>query len=348
MKNSQKFVLIFISAAIAVFMLFSCGTSPSNAEVDAIKDSVTTQADELMALNTQIRANSQDAALYHKRAEYYSKVGNFKESMEDIDRALIIDSTNATFNLFKADLFFSKAKVVDSKKVLDKLLSYEENADAYFKLAEIYLLVENYKEALIQVNKGLKIDENRAKGYFIKGLVYKNTGDTALAVSSMQTCVEQNPEYYDAYIYLGLFYAQIKNPLALAYYDNAIRLYPQSEEAWYNKAVFLQEVKDSRRSLDAYNTIISFMPKSEKAWYNKGYIYLTQLQVFDSAVYCFDQAAAITPKNYQTFYNRGLSYEYLKEDKKAELDYRKALDIQPDYTLAAKGISRVVDKDYRE
>lgn len=348
MKFRVNRLLTAVAVVFVVISLFSCGGSNNENASESSTDSIATKFDELDALNKKIRANSQDAALYYQRAEYFNKVGNWKEATDDIDRALLIDSTNATYNLFKADLFFSKAKVVDAKKVLDKLLSFEENADAYFKLAEIYLLVENYKEAMIQVNKGLKIDENRAKGYFIKGLIYKNTGDTTLAVSSMQTCIEQNPEYYDAYIYLGLFYAKVKDSIALAYYDNAIRLYPQSEEAWYNKGLFLQEISESRKALAAYNTIIDFMPKNEKAWYNKGYVYLTQLQIFDSAVYCFDQAADINPKNYQTFYNRGLSYEYLKEEKKAELDYRKALDIQPDYTPAAKGISRVVDKDFRE
>lgn len=348
MKSRLKSILNGAVAVMIATTVLSCSGKNNENSQESSTDSTVTKFDELDALNKKIRANSQDASLYHQRAEYYNKVGNWKEATEDIDRALVIDSTNATYILFKADLFFSKAKVVDAKKVLDKLLSFQENADAYFKLAEIYLLVENYKEAMIHVNKGLKIDENRAKGYFIKGLIYKNTGDTTLAVSSMQTCIEQNPEYYDAYIYLGLFYAKVKDPIALAYYDNAIRLYPQSEEAWYNKGLFLQEIKESRKALQAYNTIIDFLPKSEKAWYNKGYVYLTQLQVFDSAVYCFDQAAAINPKNYSTFYNRGLSYEYLKDDKRAELDYRKSLEIQPDYTPAAKGISRVVDKDYRE
>ena len=51
------------------------------------------------------------------------------------------------------------------------------------------------------------------------------------------------------------------------------------------------------------------------------------------------------PYYHQAFFNRGLSYESLGETVQAELDYREALRIKPDYTAAALALERVLDSD---
>ena len=56
----------------------------------------------------------------------------------------------------------------------------------------------------------LKIDETIAKGYFLKGMCYKESGDTTRAISSFQTACEQDNQYYDAYVETGRLFAAKK------------------------------------------------------------------------------------------------------------------------------------------
>jgi tetratricopeptide (TPR) repeat protein len=44
------------------------------------------------------------------------------------------------------------------------------------------------------------------------------------------------------------------------------------------------------------------------------------------------------------YYNRGFSYELMGKFKMAELDYRKALEILPNYDLAVQGLNEVIAK----
>ena len=78
----------------------------------------------------------------------------------------------------------------------------------------------------------------------MKGMNYKEIKDTAKAISSMQTAVEQDQTYYSAYIQLGILCAAQKNPLAVQYYKNAMRIQPNSTEAWYDLGKYYQDVKD--------------------------------------------------------------------------------------------------------
>ncbi|MBM3448096.1 MAG: tetratricopeptide repeat protein [Bacteroidetes bacterium] len=51
------------------------------------------------------------------------------------------------------------------------------------------------------------------------------------------------------------------------------------------------------------------------------------------------------PQYAEAFYNRGLSYEYLRKNKEALADYNQALAINPTFDLAARGKSKVLGEN---
>ncbi len=89
-----------------------------------------------------------------------------------------------------------------------------------------------------------------------------------------------------------------------------------------------------------------------------GFVNLVYLENFTEAINNFSKAIELNPKYFEAWCNRGIAYEKMSTSpltplpkrgellKQAEADFRKALEIKPDYSPAAKGISRVVDKDF--
>ena len=71
------------------------------------------------------------------------------------------------------------------------------------------------------------------------------------------------------------------------------------------------------------------------------------LQQYETGIEHFEQALKIRPEAVDAWYNRGFCHEHLDQMEMAERCYRTALQLDPEYDLAAKGISRVVDGDYR-
>src|SRR5690606_2351540 len=144
-----------------------------------------------------------------------------------------------------------------------------------------------------------------------------------------------------AYIQLGLLYASVFDDLAIAYYNNALDLRPNSTEALYNKAFFLQEIEQIEEADSLYNKILEIDPEYYIAYYNKGFIRLVFSDNYNDAANLFTKAISFDETYYEAYYNRGYCFELLGEKEKALTDYKKALELKPDFTLAAKGVSRI-------
>jgi tetratricopeptide (TPR) repeat protein len=137
-------------------------------------------------------------------------------AMLDMEKVMSMDTTKADYFLTLADVHLGASKPGKSKAALEKCLSLDpKNKLAYEKLAELYFLVQQYKESLANLDEVLKLDITNPKAYFMKGMCYRDLGDTTKAISSFQTAIEQKPEYYEPYMQLALIHHARNNKLAL-------------------------------------------------------------------------------------------------------------------------------------
>ncbi|MBL7748562.1 MAG: tetratricopeptide repeat protein, partial [Chitinophagaceae bacterium] len=196
---------------------------------------------EIAALSLKISENSDDPALFHDRAKLHLLRSDVANAMLDMEKVLQMDTTKADYFLTLADVHLASGKPGKSKAALDKCLSIDpKNKLAYEKLAELYFIAQQYKEAVKNLDEVLKLDINNPKAYFMKGMCYRDMGDTAKAVSSFQTSIEQKTDYYDAYLQLAMIFHAKNNKLALQYYDGALRINPKSVDAYYGRGLWYQ------------------------------------------------------------------------------------------------------------
>ena len=295
-------------------------------------------------ISENIKQQPNNADLFYQRALILFQENDIDRAFGDIDRALAIDSLNANYYLLKADLFYKQKQTIPAREVLSKCLKLiPDNIEVNIKLAEIYLLLQNYNRTINYANNALRVDVHYAQAYFIKGLCFKYLKDTAKAVSNFQTAVEQDNNYYDAYMQLGLLYAKAHNELALGYFDNAIRIQPKSIEAIYGKALFLQNHGNPQKAIEGYALIKKIDANNYNAYFNSGYIYLELIKDYNKAIAEYSILLGLYPTSYQGFYNRALAYVELNQLDKAIADLKSALKIQPDYELAARELSRLID-----
>ncbi len=308
--------------------------------IEAGSDSV------LLSFNERIRNNPNNPDIYHERALYYFEHKNdVEQAFADMRRVFTLDTTNSKYFVTLADLYLAKGMSGNVKASLKKAIELDsKNISAYTKLAELNLYIKDYNACLQAANDVLKIDVYNPRAYFIKGMAFKELGDTAKAISSFQTVVEQDPEYYNAYIQLGLLFSAIKNPLAIDYLNNALNLQPQSIEAYYAIAMFLQESGNINKAIDTYNTILKIDSTYNDAHFNLGYIAMVMQNDMAKAIKHFTDNIRFHPNNYEAYYMRGLCYERLKDKTAAERDYREALRLYPQYDNAAIALGNLIDK----
>ena len=213
-------------------------------------------------------------------------------------------------------------------------------------LAKIYAALNNYGKADYYISSSLQVDPYSAEPYFTRGLIYRSdwyatARETSwdIAISSFQTAVEQEPNYYAAYIELGVMYAEIGDSIALEYYNSALDIYPESIEAWYNKGFYFQARGEVDNALGCFYTLKDIDSTWYKPYYNLGYIHLIMTDEVDSAIYYFTECTKWDPSNFEAYNNLGLAYEKQGDIYNAKKYYQKAVEIYPDYQLAKDNLN---------
>jgi tetratricopeptide (TPR) repeat protein len=336
----MKNVFAIVIVAILGITLFSCGSNKKN---DIIKTKVSdTLSPEITKLNVKIAADPDNSDLYNERAKLLVEKQKTDEAFSDIRTALNIDSSKAPYFLTLSDVYFAMGKIKNCKLAIEKSMTLDPKyAEADLKYAELSLYFKEYKKTIEYIDKALSVDKINARAYFMKGMTYKETGDTAKAVSNLKTAIDQDPEYYHAFIQLGILYSVKKNKLAVDYFMNAIRLNSKSTEARYGLGMFYQETEEYDKAIIEYDSILRIDPKYKFAHYNLGYVNLVYLKKYSQAVKYFTDAITCDPKYAEAYYNRGYSYELIGDIRNAKADYNQALELRPNYQKPIDGLNRL-------
>jgi tetratricopeptide (TPR) repeat protein len=338
-----------INCLLSCLLIFSLvevntGCRQHSTETDATTETKSIKSD-LARLSDSIASNPSDAGLYYRRAAIFLGKDNTRQAFDDISKAIAIDSTRAEYYLLKADICFKGLLIQQSIAAFEKVIVLEpRNTEAQLKLAELFLYLKAYPQCMTHANEALRIDKNLPKAYFIKGFAYKETGDTVKALSSFQTCVEINSDYYDAYIQLGNLEAARRHTIAIQYYNNALRLQPASTEALYNRGLFFQNLGDLENALSDYNRILKIDPNYSNAYFNLGYIDLAYRKDYKAAIVHFTDAIRVNNQYLEAFYNRGVCFEMTGDIPAAIKDYNAALSIVPTYKLAQDKLNKLSGK----
>lgn len=155
---------------------------------------------------------------------------------------------------------------------------------------------------------------------------------------------------------------QSKHAEALALFERATELAPESPDAWFNVGYSLNAVGRFEEALDAYDRAISLDRYDSASWNNKGDVLcslhryeealaaceealaldldnanawrnkasaLSNLQRFDEAVSAYDQALALDPGDAFTWHDKGDAYYNAERYGEALAAYNRALDLKP-------------------
>jgi len=345
----MKYLIVFL--IILTGFTWSCDTKVATDETVSNQDSVIVIVDSLKFLTDNIQSNSNDSKKWFLRANYFLRQGSIKDALIDMRSAVRLDTNSVVYRNKYADLLVTTLDIENALVNYEKVLAIDSvNTGAYLGMARVYALVNNPGMATGYLQKAYEINPHLSEAYFLEGMIYRSdyeeTGreeSIKRALSSFQTAVEQNPDYYSAYIQMGVINHKMKNDIALDYFNTAISLEPKSTEAWYNKGKFFQDKKMFDEAVHCYRLITDIDSLYTESYYNQGYIKMIFENDLDSAIYFFDYVIQIDSLHLYAYNNLGLSLERSGEIEKAKNAYRKAIDINPDFKLAKNNL-RIISK----
>jgi tetratricopeptide (TPR) repeat protein len=340
----MRYISHFLFALLLAAAFYAC-SNDSARNADTTSTEPAPGEDIITMISDEIIANPNNPNLYINRALAYGDRSMYDLAHRDIARAMSIDSTVSEFHAAKGELFFKSAELRLARLSLERAAELDaKNTEALLKLGEVNFLLRRYPEAISSVDAALGVNQRLPKAYFLKGFIFKELGDTTRALSSFQTATEVNPDYFEAYMELGNLYVARQDPLALEYFNSAIDIRPASSEAYYHKAMFLQNGGSIDEAMVVYHTMIKADPKSFLGFYNLGYLHLVELGEYEIASAYFDTVLSIQPEYIDALFNKGVCYEEMGDEKTAVAIYREVLEKSPDYTLASMGLGRLLEK----
>ncbi|MCO6492586.1 MAG: tetratricopeptide repeat protein [Phaeodactylibacter sp.] len=331
-----------IGLAIALsFALAGCGGNSQGRQEGDAEAVMTTGNPAIDGLSTEISQNPNDPELYAERGRLFYENDGFDEAIRDLNKALSMDSTNVEYLHLLADVYLDYFQSRRALKTMERAAGlYPERIPTLLKLSEFQQLLKQHEESMKTINRILTLDPQNAEAYFMFGMNFKERGDTVRAINSFQKAVELDSELADGWINLGQLYAAIGDPLALRYFDNAIRVAPDNIYALHARADYLSDIGELPEAIEMYRRISRVDPQYEEAYFNSGLIYM-DMDSIEQARQQFDIAIETSPTHIRAYYYRGLAQEMLGNAAAAKKDYEQALRLAPNYEKAQEGLERV-------
>ncbi|MCC6720583.1 MAG: tetratricopeptide repeat protein [Bacteroidia bacterium] len=304
MKNIR-----YIISAIAVAIFFSVFAQPSKVETvrmiledtdpNAVKD--LRECKKLIDDAKEHAKTSNSPKMWvYRGAVYYEIARKADDLSKETPDAILI----AAESLFKC-------KETDTKK------AWQEQCDFYF------LNVAN-----VMFNLG--VAEYQAKNYD-KAILYYETTRKIIPYDTKGDLKTIN--ITEALIYQYCYYAALgkgDNKLTLEYIDKLISMNFNDPKVYAAKAKVLIEQKDTANALNTIADGIKRFPNDADLMNMELDIYLKQGKT-DILLDKLNNAIATDSENKIYYFARATTYEKIQKLNEAESDYKKALEIDPEY-----------------
>lgn len=329
----------FIFSIAGIFLLAISSCNFKSKEINA-SDADTIKS--ILIVDKLIKEHPNNQWLYNRRALLNLDAKDYPNALSDANKAYELDSTSEKIYITISEIYFNMGAIQRADEILNNaLVLHPNNTILLLKKAHMDLYYKRYDMMNEKLDKCIELKGNIAEAYFIKAYGKKETKDTASAIKYFSMASEANPQFYDAFIQLGLIYSAKHQDVAIGFYEKALKIKPQSSEALYNLAYYYQTHNKPDEAIEKYKAILKFEATNKFANYNIGYIYCEILYQYNDAISWFEKAIEIDNNYAEAYYNKGLCYELLKKLNIAREDYKKALELKPGYKKAQDGLNRV-------
>ncbi|MBD2680925.1 MULTISPECIES: tetratricopeptide repeat protein [Nostoc] len=341
MGSSDRQVQIGYSLGIPVSTFLGLatrlGVQPQKVETTAAPQLNTQQIKSIeeAILSTDISTGNTTASQWIERGNQLWRLLRVEEAVKAFDEAIKLNPSFVYLAYYGKGLaLYWNRKYQESIPEFELTTKLKPDfVAAWLYLSEVYRLFKQPDKALVTIQKAISLQPKNPNLYNQKYLVLEDLKRYAEAETAINKAIELNPHaaFYDN---RGNHYADRKKwDLALANFNQALAINPQSAEAYNNRGTLHADQKKWDLALADFNNAIAFNPKYAEAYINRGNLF-SDLKKWELAEADFSQAIAINSQYANAYVDRGLFYREQKKWELAEADFSKAITINPQYANA--------------
>ncbi len=242
----------------------------------------------------------------------------------------------------KAKKFYENKDFLQTIKILDGLLKINpKEVLTHYNKGIVYTQQEKFQKAIEYYTKAIELDPKVTEVYNNRGSVYDDLNEPQKAIEDYTKAIELDPKNAKVYSNRGIIYFKLKEfQKAIEDYTKAIEFNPNNPSAYNNLGNVYFKLKEFQKAIEDYTKAIELDIKLAVVYNNRGMVYFEQ-EKFQKAIE--DYTKAITLKDelpdegLNAYFFRGKAYyKFGKENntkkysRKAELDFRRAIRLNPE------------------
>jgi tetratricopeptide (TPR) repeat protein len=227
---------------------------------------------------------------------------------------------------------FSQAQTLEMRQ--------EEAQKVYFKGLEEYRK-DNLDAAIDFFSQALKLNPNYAQAFNNRGLVYsrKRAFDSAVSDFSSALAIGKPSVGYllnrsNAYYGKGDYIKALEDT------DQAFEIEPNSFYVWNTRGLIHRRMKEFQKAIDDYTNAIKVNPIS--AAYGGRCLTYYDLGKYEEAAADCSESILLKPNTAMSYYYRGLARVKFEQNALAISDFRKAIEINPNFREAQNELDKLL------
>jgi tetratricopeptide (TPR) repeat protein len=293
-------------------------------------------------LNRAIEIKPDYVMAYTSRGVAYIYLGNYRQAIEDFNRVIAIRPNYPEAYLNRGLAYGGLGNYRQAIEDFNRVIAIRPNyPEAYLNRGFAYNGLGNYRQAIEDFNRVIAIRPSYAEAYNNRGLVYGGLGNYRQAIEDYGRAIKIKPDYADAYYSRGNIYSMLgQYQLAIEDFNKVISLKPDYADAYYNRGTIYYNLGQKQLAIGDFNKVIHLKPDYANAYYQRGVAY-KNMEQNQPAIENFTTAIRLQPANVLAYFNRGTVYNILNQDKQAIDDYNEAIRLNPGYVDAynSRGIT---------
>lgn len=334
-----------ILKSVLLFILFCMVFTQCKQRSSITEEGVGLTGDPVIdALTEAIQKTPDDPDLYFQRSEIFYEREAYDQAIQDLAHVMRLDSLNLRAHHLLADVYLDSYQSVRALQTLQRAaVLYPDSINTKLKLSEFQLILKQYDAALNTLADIMKIRPGDPEALFMIGMVYRDQGKTNLAIGAFQSAVERNPDMSEAWVILGDLMDRTHNPLAIQYFDNAVRVAPKNIAAWHAKAYYLQNNDKIEEALEIYRHIHTLDAQYPEAYLNAAILLMVQ-DSLDAAMKELTILKNVDPANPAAWFYTGKIYQMQGDKARAKAAYEQALRLDDTYDQARDGLQELLEQ----
>ncbi|HPO97741.1 MAG TPA: tetratricopeptide repeat protein [Bacillota bacterium] len=273
------------------------------------------------------------AEAWNRKGAILESSKRYSEALSCYNQAIKSNANTLSYWYDKAELL-EKLNSAESLRCYRQLLELAPNDNELWRKTGIVLEdLSDYSAALSCYNGALKIAPHDSWTWANKGKCLENMGKYKEALGCYDKAILYEPTtslFWNYKIKLLLLLDRIKEAMDCS--NEALKIHPNCSVLWNCQGELFNRFENYQKALDCFDKAIKYADQDEdvEGYLNNKAKCLVNLNDFDAAFDCLNEALKINPEHDITWCNKGVAYYFLEMYEAALECLDEALKINPD------------------